>query len=338
MPVGPRSDIYDRNEIGVYHCFNNVVQGLDLLAERRFWIENRLSDLASIFAVDVFTFAVLDTHYHSVLRNRPDVVSTWTDEEVISRWLRLSSQSLQLKEGPSEEKIAKVLRNPEKVAEWRLRLGDISWFMRMLNEPMARAINKAREKKGHVWRERFKMQVLADEEAVLACALYVDLNPIRATMADSLEESEHTGIWLRMRAIAERAKQVLSEVVGNEHWMAKNESGWLLPISVHGDGLYSTGRRCSDKGIFEFSVEEYLGLADRVARLPALGKPGMQSPELPPILERMRHRLGAWLAAVQDFSKRMGRVVGRSESIQKISERRKRSFRGRRRRNRNAFD
>ena len=72
--------------------------------------------------------------------------------------------------------------------------------MGRLNEFIARAANKEDKVKGRFWESRFKCQALLDEAAIAACMVYVDLNPIRAGLAATPEESDFTSIQERIRA------------------------------------------------------------------------------------------------------------------------------------------
>ena len=83
----------------------------------------------------------------------------------------------------------------------RTRLADLSWFMKCLAEPVARAANAEDGCKGRFWEGRFKVQLLCDERALLAAMAYVDLNPIRAGMADALADADHTSIQRRLADI-----------------------------------------------------------------------------------------------------------------------------------------
>ena len=72
--------------------------------------------------------------------------------------------------------------------------------MGRLNEFIARAANKEDSVKGRFWESRFKCQNLLDDAAIAACMVYVDLNPIRAALAATPEESDFTSIQERIRA------------------------------------------------------------------------------------------------------------------------------------------
>ncbi len=94
-----RAEVGVADEIGVYHCVQRVVRraflcGVDSLSgtsyeHRRTWIRDRLESLAGIIGVEIAAFAVLSNHIHVILRNRPDVVAHWSDQEVARRWLAL---------------------------------------------------------------------------------------------------------------------------------------------------------------------------------------------------------------------------------------------------------
>jgi hypothetical protein len=61
-------------------------------SHRKAWLVDRLRHLAAIFAIEVCAYAVMETHYHAVLRTRRDIVALWSDREVATRWLILFPQ------------------------------------------------------------------------------------------------------------------------------------------------------------------------------------------------------------------------------------------------------
>ena len=137
----------------------------------------------------------MSNHFHVILRNRPDVVSGWSDEELAQRWWKLCPTRKE-KDGsakkPTEFELNMIQADKKQLSEKRARLSSISWFMRFLCEKVAREANKQDECTGRFWQGRFKAQVLLDEAALLACMQYVDLNPIRAKLAASPEKSGFT--------------------------------------------------------------------------------------------------------------------------------------------------
>jgi hypothetical protein len=75
--------------------------------------------------------------------------------------------------------------------------------MRLLSQKIGRRANQEDHEVGKFWQARYRAVRLLDETAVLACAVYVDLNPIRASIATTIETSDFTSG--QQRALAIRA-------------------------------------------------------------------------------------------------------------------------------------
>jgi len=149
------------------------------------------------------------------------------------------------------------LRVTELIATWRSRLHDLSWFMRCLNESVARMANREDRCTGRFWEGRFKSQALLDERALLVCMACVDLNPIRAAMAHTPEHSEFPSIKERIEDPAAPA---------------------LRPFSGRADDTHGIPYRFVD----------YLELVDWAGRAIHAHQKGFIPPDLPPILQRLR--------------------------------------------------
>ncbi len=96
---------------------------------------------------------------------------------------------------------------------------------------------------------RFKSQALPDEKALAACMAYVDLNPIRARMADSPEQSDHT-------SIKQRIKQVLKT---QQPYQPEQQPDGLFPFA-------GNPRKDIPEGI-PFNLADYLELVDWSGRI-----------------------------------------------------------------------
>ena len=145
---------------------------------------------AKHFGIDLLCQAIMSNHIHLVLRSRPDVVKEWDNTEVARRWLMLCPvrrDEHRQPEEPTEFELNNIRNDKEKVAAIRSRLSDISWWMRLLSQNIAQRANKEDQEIGKFWQARYRAVRLLDETAILACAAYVDLNPIRAALAKTLE-------------------------------------------------------------------------------------------------------------------------------------------------------
>jgi REP element-mobilizing transposase RayT len=337
MPREPRRDLVDETRVGLYHCIQRTVRrawlcGLDPLTgnnydHRKVWIRDRLEFLAAQFSIDICTYAVMSNHLHVVLRNRPDVVETWSDEQVARRWWNLFPKRKD-KNGnplePEEHELKMLMADRKKLKERRKRLSSISWFMRCLAEPIARKANKEDGCKGRFWEGRYKCQRLLDESAVLACSIYVDLNPIRAGIAKTPEASEFTSAYERIQAGQQSGLDSRTRDSKSTKRAAglppTADAGWLSPVEVRergspGPDVDSGGRRASRKGFLPVKLAEYLKLLDWTGRQVRRDKRGAIPSDLRPILDRIQLSEQTWVETVTSFGRWFHRAAGRAESL-----------------------
>jgi hypothetical protein len=142
----------------------------------------------------------MSNHFHIVAHVDPTQPANWTNREVAIRWLRVFPGLLRgcKSNEQTEATLKHLLADEHWVTTIRQRLGNLSWFMRALNEPIARKANKEDNCTGRFWEGRFKCQALLDQQAILACMAYVDLNPFRAQGKIDLKTTMHTSLKKRL--------------------------------------------------------------------------------------------------------------------------------------------
>ena len=175
------------------------------------------------------------------------------------------------------------------IAIWRKRLTDISWFMRIVNESIARQANSEDQCTGRFWEGRFKSQALLDDKALLSCMAYVDLNPVRAGIAKTPETSDFTCVQQRIQSL-KSTPSMIEDFVGNQ--------------SEH-IGL-------------PYQLDEYLNLVDWTGRILLPQKRGSINPDLPPILERLGFDNHQWRTLTTAFEMQFSHWVGHEKSVKQI--------------------
>ena len=146
-----------------YHCISRCVRraflcGIDTQTgnnyeHRRQLIEDKIHELSNIFAIDVCAYAVMSNHYHLVLHINKPQAEHWTLAYVIEQWYLLFNGTLYSQRYAKGEHLLKseLTILTEHVNTWRKQLMDISWFMRVLNETIARTANKEDQCTGRFW-------------------------------------------------------------------------------------------------------------------------------------------------------------------------------------------
>lgn len=261
---------------------------------RRQLIVERLTELAQVFCIAVSAFAIMSNHYHLVIRIQRQQALNLDIFDVISRWNSLFRLPILIErfynKSPMSDAELTVVHNT--IEMWRDRLYDLSWFMRCLNEHIARIANAEDQCTGRFWEGRFKSQALLDEKAELQAMAYVDLNPIRADMASSPEESDYTSIQLRTsKSSNSPMKNLLRPFAGDSH-------------------------KDNDPNDIPYNLIEYIQLVEWSGRQIHPNKRGFITDSLPPIFTRLNMEHRVWLRNCQNLETIYHRVIGSAADMQ----------------------
>ncbi|MCF6287718.1 MAG: transposase [Proteobacteria bacterium] len=292
-----RRDLISLEDTPYYHCYVRCVRRAFICGDdkysgnnydhRREWIRDKILSQTETFAIDCCAYAVMSNHYHVVLCIDEERAKTWDNREVLRRWSELYSLSYLTdkyyrKEGVSKTELDAIY---VEIEVYRDRLMDISWFMRGINESTARRANAEDNCTGRFWEGRFKSQALLDEKAVLTCMAYVDLNPIRAKMAQSPKDSDYTSVQDRILNKKTRLK-----TFGN------------------------------DDGDIPFVLDDYLHLVDATGRAIVGESKGFIPDDLPEILQRLSLNSDIWLDEIKYFDKWYYKAIGTVENLKKYCQ------------------
>ena len=298
-----RSQLVPPGVDGRYHCVQRCVRraflcGVDRYTgtsfeHRKTWVEHRLGLLAECFAISIHAYAVMSNHLHLVVQLAPYVAAGCCEVAVAARWVRLFPPRRDSHEAV-EAKYRRLLDDSERLRVIRGRLCDLSWLMRCLAEPIARRANREDGCKGRFWEGRFKAQRLCDERALLAAMAYVDLNPIRAGIADGLDDSAHTSAAARMTQAAQ-TNQTLNTALGPILGVLQP------PLAI--------------------STADYLQLLDWTGRQLAPGKRGRITDDAPPCLRGIDLSPERWTSRVRGVGSGYWRAIGSAEQLIELAMR-----------------
>jgi hypothetical protein len=324
MPT-PRSKVVDVSVTPWYHCISRCVRKAFLfgegMAHRKAWIERRLEELTGLFAIDCAGFALMDSHFHALVRLDSARANAWSDEDVARRWATLfplrdvAGSALPV----SEARVRDLAADPEWVAKTRRRLADLGWFMKCLKEPLARMANKEDGCAGAFWEGRFKSIAVLDEESLLATAAYIDLNPQAAGIGVVPEEAPHTSLHARIEHC--RANGTLETIRDDLSTSTRNpwqERGlWLIPL----DDLRDEGS--SRAGLMAgCTLSYYLRLVDWTSRLVREGKAPLDA-NIRSIFERLKVDASVWtdtMTRLVGEPRRSGCYFGRPARLAEVAQ------------------
>lgn len=292
-------------------CGEDKLTGRDY-SHRKQWIVDKVAELSNVYLIEVCAYAVMSNHYHLVLKINHDRGKLLSDKEVIERWTALFNGNVLVARylrGECKTK-AELDKVAEVIAVWRERLCEVSWFMRCLNETIARMANAEDKCTGRFWEGRFKSQALLNEQALLSCMAYVDLNPIRAGLAGSLDESEFTGIEQRIKEISGALASVNKDGVES----TRANTGEPKPIKL----ASFVGSKDVD-GIACLLVD-YMELVDWTGRVIRDGKRGYIDKKEPKILNKLGFTRDIWFKSLRQFKEHSHSHIGSEKELKAVCD------------------
>lgn len=315
-----RKQLISLDDTPYYHCIARCVRRSFLCGKdkytgkdfnhRRQWLVDQFKFQTEIFCIEVAAYAVMNNHYHLVLFIDAEKAENLSDKQIAMRWTQLFHGPLLIQRFIQEHALtdAEQLTVVDIVALWRKRLMDISWFMRVLNEHIARRANEEDNCKGRFWEGRFRSQALLDDHALLSCMMYVDLNPVRAGIAGGLEDSDFTSIQDRIRD--QKTSTKLQEKDSNN-----SEKNTLRLSDFIGDETNNT----SCKGI-PFSFDDYLVLTEWAGRCVRANKRGHIIPKAPTEIHKLGMDAQRWLHLCYNVQRSHPVAVGDTCSLQEYND------------------
>ena len=305
----PRVQQVDLSITPYYHCVTRCVRRAFLCGKdkysgqdfehRRDWVRQRLRFLAGVFAIDICAYAVMSNHLHVVLHVDAERANRWADADVVKRYCKLHPMV------KADYELLPPAKQRARRETWRTRLCDLSWMMRTLNESIARRANKEDHVTGRFWEGRFKSQALLDEQGLLTCMAYVDLNPVRAGVAHTLEKSDFTSIQERLADLARKRR----------HHRKQTAPDSLVPFATQLTDSCTTVELTP-------TLEAYVELLEWTGRAVVKGKRGKLVGPAPKLLVDQGLSAERWVAALAEHKIGAVAVLGSAESVQTMANNR----------------
>ena len=190
----------------------------------------------------VLAYCVMGNHFHLLLEITPRPKAPLTDEQLLKRLSALYPKAFVatvakelaearqvVAQGLAVDGEAYVQRIHER---FTYRMHDLSEFMKTLLQRFTRWHNKRTKRRGNLWEETFKSVVVEDGLASRTMAAYIDLNPVRAGIAQDPAEYRWSSYGEAMGATG--------------HSGAKAKAGLVRAIMAH-KGMEADARHWAGK-------------------------------------------------------------------------------------------
>ncbi|MCH8474115.1 MAG: transposase [Opitutales bacterium] len=197
-----------RGQRALYHVMSRTVNGEIFFSdEEKEAMRRMLFKVAGFCGVKILTYCLMGNHFH-VLVEVPDGSGIKLDDgELLRRYRMLHGEDGVLRKSErarkyapnTPEQVERTLKDGGEEAEkmrasLRARMHDLSAFVKIYKQQVSIWYNANHDRYGPLWSDRFKsVLVQGSGTALLVMAAYIDLNPVRAGLAEDPRDYAFSG-------------------------------------------------------------------------------------------------------------------------------------------------
>ncbi len=221
----------------VYHCMTRTVNGervIDDVAKEI--LRKQLWLTADFCGVQILTYAILSNHFHVLLTVPQKTIPP--DAELLRRYQLLHPKPTEYQTERLDVIKSQLRKGGPDADAWRKRqlalMGDVSGFMKLVKQRFATWFNKSHQRYGAFFAERFKSVLVEPKNyAIQTVALYVDLNCVRAGLANDPKDYRFCGYGEAV-AGSKVAREGIRAIYGPR-------ASWADAHAAHRTALFGTG-------------------------------------------------------------------------------------------------
>ncbi len=171
-------------------------------------LEEMLWRLDNIYLVNVVSYCIMSNHVHIIL-----VRDNQADKKMSLKEAALRYQNYYKLAEPQDGRSYQV-------KNFRKRINNISEFMRDFQRQFTWWYNhnQVEDRTGTLWNRAFKSVCLKSRKAFVECMKYVELNPLRAKMVNSLADYRYSS-WHHIVRNDEIGKKLHARIIENLRYM-----------------------------------------------------------------------------------------------------------------------
>lgn len=161
------------NQSTVYHVMSRTaLDGFPLGDVEKDFMLDLIRRYSALYLVEILGFCLMGNHFHVLVRVVPEY--KFSDDDILKRYVDFYGD-----EGIFADGLVPSLR---------LKLSNLSEFVREIKVNFARFYNRRHNRRGYFWGDRFKSVIVENGETLINCLAYIDLNPLRAGLVERPEQ------------------------------------------------------------------------------------------------------------------------------------------------------